>query len=1372
MTSPPIPRLTAIPFDSEITKLTERFKGREWVFEIIDNWLKQKDERFFVLTGEPGVGKSAIAARLTQTHQNIAAYHFCIAGQSGTIQPNGVLLSLAAQLVEYFPDYAETLTNVIKPLRLSVKAEINAQTIKDSSVRGIVIENLHTQSPKETLDIVLHQSLAKLPNPPEQPVLILIDSLDEAVTYGDQENLVTLLSSVNDLPVWVRLIVTTRPDEQRVLSYLKTLKPYFYNLELSQKSLEDVHAYVGERIVSETIEARLLSCQTESQSLVEHITELSKGNFLYVKALVDDIESGGQPLDDLDALPKSLDEFYHNFLMRHRSLWEAKYQIIFGILTVTKAPVTKKELINFIANNPVIKQAPSETELNQALGVVKQFFTCQRNDYGQDTYILFHQSLRDYLLDQNRNPDFWCSPKDGNRWIVKYCWQFHPNDWRGCDLYGLRHLASHLVTLADLEKMPQESKKYTEILHELMATETQDEQNVWFTVKEGSGDLIGFFDDINIAWQLAESENDLVRQVQYALFKASASNLVGNLPAALIGKLLEHKIWSPQLALRVAKETTDEDYKALTLEKIAPQLLPELFSEAHQIARTMNSPSDQAKTLGVLSHFAPIPLFENIAADALNALHGVKYDSDRAFCIKYIAVHVPDSALSKLLSIVLSLPFTDAKADALAALLPRLPDNLLLGLSAEFDDLHLRSPEVVLALQKLAERLPAQEANKMWEKALDLSLSFIDKDRADSLDKLVPKLPESLLPKAFEKAHNLNLNHPVEIAALLMRCSKTEDREYLLKQGLDGIEQLGYGTDPTRVRHLAKLMRSLFPQERSPVYQKALAEAQKNDYHTGRAIGLALLIPWAEEHEQDCFRREVIQQLHERDNSLRRAEAIAEVTPYLLPSHLPEILKIACSIEEEEDRVRALVGIAPYLPPDLLHNALIATADVHNNDHRFEIIKGLAPYLSADLLSQAVVKARSIRDKDQQLRATIELAMQIPPEECPAGSAELLTMATKINSSLDRVKTFHLLVGWLPEQLRSDAWNHLISSLKECSGFELFSALSAIASNLSEAKINRLLEVINGRSSSEKDDALRCLAPVLPESYLPKLIELAWNQSSLTWQAEKLIPILPRLSEEEQANLLRRLLNNILGAKNDCASVIELIAPYLSGNLLSETFNLAQTLPKPYGECAKALIALLPKLMGQEKVSAIKSILDAAQQSVNAVDRARSLSMVVPYMAEHQQTQVSDEALNACRKVPLPSDRLEILVELAPWKLSDPNWETLFHETYNQSYAHWRARTLIRLIPFIPESKRSDYLTRSLIEGGKWSLFGERAKAWEGLLEFWMGLPQMDAQSTWQRSLRVLASRERGELLLDLGFLAPIVKHLVIPDPLSVQCRQ
>ena len=53
-------QLKAIAFHN-IQQLTESFTGRSHILKEIDHWLQQKGQRFFVLTGEPGVGKSAIA---------------------------------------------------------------------------------------------------------------------------------------------------------------------------------------------------------------------------------------------------------------------------------------------------------------------------------------------------------------------------------------------------------------------------------------------------------------------------------------------------------------------------------------------------------------------------------------------------------------------------------------------------------------------------------------------------------------------------------------------------------------------------------------------------------------------------------------------------------------------------------------------------------------------------------------------------------------------------------------------------------------------------------------------------------------------------------------------------------------------------------------------------------------------------------------------------------------------------------------------------------------------------------------------------------------------------------------------------------------
>jgi len=76
-----------------LQQLTEGFTGRSHILNDIDHWLQQKDQRFFILTGELGVGKSAIAAHLTKTRKDIVAYHFCQADDANTLKPGQIVRS-------------------------------------------------------------------------------------------------------------------------------------------------------------------------------------------------------------------------------------------------------------------------------------------------------------------------------------------------------------------------------------------------------------------------------------------------------------------------------------------------------------------------------------------------------------------------------------------------------------------------------------------------------------------------------------------------------------------------------------------------------------------------------------------------------------------------------------------------------------------------------------------------------------------------------------------------------------------------------------------------------------------------------------------------------------------------------------------------------------------------------------------------------------------------------------------------------------------------------------------------------------------------------------------------------------------------------
>ena len=93
-----------LDFRPHVLERTRDFTGRQWVFQAVDNWLASPDgPRFFLLSGEPGSGKTAVAARLWQLARGtiapstgglvhltpgfLSAVHFCAAHDHRWIEP-------------------------------------------------------------------------------------------------------------------------------------------------------------------------------------------------------------------------------------------------------------------------------------------------------------------------------------------------------------------------------------------------------------------------------------------------------------------------------------------------------------------------------------------------------------------------------------------------------------------------------------------------------------------------------------------------------------------------------------------------------------------------------------------------------------------------------------------------------------------------------------------------------------------------------------------------------------------------------------------------------------------------------------------------------------------------------------------------------------------------------------------------------------------------------------------------------------------------------------------------------------------------------------------------------------------------------------
>jgi len=586
MVSSALNRLAPINFTRYIDRLTERFTGREWLFEQIDGWLQQGNEQFYLLTGEPGVGKSAIAAKLTQIRSDIAAYHFCRAGDVETVRPGRVLRSLAAQLGKTLPHYGEALAKTIDPIRLRIDVNINIESLSNSQVTGIYIENLKESDPRDELEILLRAPLAALPDlytehnePLPTLKILLIDSLDEAVTTTGRDNMATLLAALSQadgLPSWIRFILTARPD-LRVLQQFELMKLYKLE-ELLAQNLKDIERYVQRR-VQETIEQpttfliflwkwyweiqknqpvdgerldlwfmsftyylitrnqpefnfqiRLEQAQLSAEMLVHTVKDLSEGNFLYTRLLMDGVGSGELSLKNLSALPKNLNEVYQRFL-RHRCpfrKWINRYQPILGTLTVTQEAISHKQLVKFTGIDT--------EQIQGAISILQQFLDEVENDEGEKLYTIFHQSLREYLLDRKHNQDFWCDAQEHHESVIS-AYKNNVDSWNDVrwievDNYGLLHLIKHLSLQINVAISRNELFKLDQFYESLYAF-------ICKTLMLAKLDRFKsdqpFYEDVKLLIEIAHSTGNLAQVFRGHLISATLSFHASRVTPEFIG---------------------------------------------------------------------------------------------------------------------------------------------------------------------------------------------------------------------------------------------------------------------------------------------------------------------------------------------------------------------------------------------------------------------------------------------------------------------------------------------------------------------------------------------------------------------------------------------------------------------------------------------------------------------------------------------------------------------------------------------------------------------------------------------------------------------------------------------------------------------
>jgi hypothetical protein len=346
---------------------TAGFVGRQWLFDSISQFTKDKPRGYFILRGDPGIGKSAFLAQMVRREGYI--HHFNVRAE-GIRRPETFLSNICSQLIATYG-----LEHTFLP----------PEATRDSRF----------------LNTLLDKVSARLK--PGEKAVVLVDALDEADSS-------TLLPGTNplylpqNLPTGVYLIVTTRREtvKLRVECEQRTL-----DIEQNdQGNLADVREFVQSKLALPGIRAYILSQGLDDEGFVSHLVSKSQGNFMYLRYVLPEIESGAYKDREFDNLPEGLENYYEDHWRRMRFRdeedWFAVQLPVLVALTALREPVS----IDLIAD---FSRIADPRRIRTILMEWDQFlYTAQeKDDEGrpQKRFRLYHASFHDFIAAKDEIAD-------------------------------------------------------------------------------------------------------------------------------------------------------------------------------------------------------------------------------------------------------------------------------------------------------------------------------------------------------------------------------------------------------------------------------------------------------------------------------------------------------------------------------------------------------------------------------------------------------------------------------------------------------------------------------------------------------------------------------------------------------------------------------------------------------------------------------------------------------------------------------------------------------------------------------------------------------------------------------------------------------
>lgn len=343
-------------FKTLIEDKTKWFVGRTYVFEAIQSFIDNNSKGYFTIIGDPGQGKSAILAKYVQDTGCVA--HFNVQLQ-GINRADQFLESICRQLV--------------------IRYDLPYDPLPSNATQD-----------GEFLSHLLEEAARKADG---QAVVIAVDALDEvdSASYGDAN----ILYLPPQLPDGIYFVLTRRRVEVPLTTFVPTPSLSLLDEQYQAQSERDVRTYIQNRIDdSDTLRQRIDERQESVPDFINKLTEKSEMNFMYLRYILQDIESGLYQDLDLERFPHGL-QGYYEFHWRRMGMTDIpipveKIKVVY-ILGEVREPVSRRKICDFSGEDQYAVQQVLN-EWNQFLHeLIKE----------EKRYSVYHSSFRDFLHRQD-----------------------------------------------------------------------------------------------------------------------------------------------------------------------------------------------------------------------------------------------------------------------------------------------------------------------------------------------------------------------------------------------------------------------------------------------------------------------------------------------------------------------------------------------------------------------------------------------------------------------------------------------------------------------------------------------------------------------------------------------------------------------------------------------------------------------------------------------------------------------------------------------------------------------------------------------------------------------------------------------------------